>query len=94
MLSAQTDLKNAQKVKEFLLKKNLIDQDYNIVKEMGLIYFPIKKKVKIPSAKIINTKFSFPKKQHDPTIEELLKNQLTKSQLKSVPLLSFICASV
>ncbi|MBI2662103.1 class I SAM-dependent methyltransferase family protein [Candidatus Woesearchaeota archaeon] len=85
MLSAQTDLKNAQKVKEFLLKKNLIDQDYNIVKEMGFIYFPIKKKVKITHTKIVDTKFSFPKKQRDSTIGDLLKNQLTKAESKIIP---------
>lgn len=85
MLSAQTDLKNAQKVKEFLLKKDLINLDYNIVKEFNFIYFPIKKKAKVANAKIINTKFSFPKKPHEPTIEEFLKTQLTKSELKIIP---------
>lgn len=85
MLAAQTELKYAQKVKEILIKKDILNQDYNLVKEFNFIYFPIKKKITLTNAKIVNTKFKFPQKPKDPTIEEYLKGQLTKAELKIIP---------
>ena len=77
MLAAYTELKNAEKVKNFLLAKKNFDTDYLPVKEMGRIYFPIVKKIKVPKAKVVNTKFKFPEKDVPLTIEELLKGKLT-----------------
>ena len=58
MLAAYTELKNAQKVKEFIIKKNLFHLGYQPLKELGYIYFPIIKKTRIPLAKVVDTKFS------------------------------------
>ena len=69
MLAAYTELKNAQKVKNFLVAKKLTHPDYLVVKELGYIYFPIVKKMKVPKAKVVNTKFKFPKKEKHATID-------------------------
>jgi len=80
MLAAETELKNAEKVKMFLQKKDLLDENHLVIKELGRIFFPITKKVKVPNAKVIDANFSFPKKDKVPKIEELLKgNQINPS---------------
>lgn len=85
MLAAQTTLQNAQKVKEFLLKNNLLNSDYLLVREFDFIYFPIRTKATIPNAKVVNTKFSFSEKKKPLTLDELLKNKLTKNELAMLP---------
>ena len=85
MLAAQTTLQNAQKVKEFLIRKDIINHNYICVKEMGLMYFPITQKINVPHAKVLNTKFTFPQKPRPPTPQDLLKNDLTKKELKLLP---------
>lgn len=85
MFAAETELRNAQKVKEYLIKKNLFHPDYLAVKELGLIYFPIIKKVKVPHAKVVSASFSFSQKQKNLSPEELLKGKLTASKLKLLP---------
>ncbi len=85
MLAAYTELKNAEKVKQFLIKKNIFHPDFLPVKEMNSIYFPLKKRAKVPKAKTVNTKFSFPSKVRPLTIEDLLKNKLTQNQLILLP---------
>lgn len=85
MLTAKTELRNAQKVKEFITKKNLLHKDYLAVKEFGFMYFPLTKKIKIPHAEIINTTFSFPQKEKPITPEDLLKGKLTSSELALIP---------
>ncbi len=85
MLAAYTELKNAQKVKQFISKNNLFDVNYQPLKELDHIYFPLCKKMKIPSAKIVNTKFTFKRKDTPVTIEDLLKGKLTKKELENFP---------
>ncbi len=85
MLAAFTELKYAQKVKQYLLKHKLLDFNHQPVKELGYIYFSITKKSKIPNAKMVNTKFKFPDKEIPLTVESLLKNKLTKNQLQILP---------
>jgi len=85
MLAAQTELKNAEKVRGFLIKHDLFHSDYLPIKELGLIYFPLKKKINLPLGKVVNTKFSFPKKEILLTIEGLLKGKLTAKQLGLIP---------
>jgi len=85
MLAAVTELKNAQKVKEYLMKQGVINTKFLSVKEFGQIYFPITKKIKVPGAEIKEVKFSFPEKQHNPTVEELLKGKLTTKELEIIP---------
>jgi|SRR3989338_5601145 len=85
MLAAQTELKYAQKVKEFIRQKDIFNLEYLLVKELGFIYFPIVKKMKIPHATVVDTKFSFPLKPRDPSIEGVLKEKLTAAELKLIP---------
>ncbi len=85
MLAAFTELKSAQKVKEFLIKKNLFHPDYKAFKELGHIYFPILKRIKVPGAKVVNSRLPFEKKASKITIENVLKNKLTKNQLSLLP---------
>jgi tRNA (guanine37-N1)-methyltransferase len=85
MLAAETELKNAEKVKMFLQKKDLLDENHLVIKELGRIFFPITKKVKVPNAKVIDANFSFPKKDKVPKIEELLKGKLSVKEIKLIP---------
>ena len=85
MLAAFTELKNAQKVKEFLVKKNVLHLDYLPIKELDHLYFPIIKKIKVPSAKIVNSKLKFTLKDTAVTIESLLKKKLTAKEMKLIP---------
>ncbi len=85
MLAAYTELQNAQSVKEYLTKQQLLDFDYLPVKELGHIYFPMIKKAAVPKAKVVDTKFSFPEKEKPKTIDELLKNKLTKEEFALLP---------
>ncbi len=85
MLAAYTELQNAQSVKEYLTKEELLDYDHLPVKELGNIYFPMCKKAAVPKAKVVNTKFSFPEKEKPTTIDELLKNKLTKEEFAILP---------
>lgn len=85
MLSACTELKNAESVKQYLVRRNLLNTDYGLVKELGLIYFPILKKTAVPRATVINTRFSFPEKKKSPSFEDLLKRKLTSSEFELLP---------
>jgi len=85
MLAAQTELKYAQQVKEFIRKKNIGNLDYLLIKELGFIYFPIVKKMKIPLANVVDTKFAFPMKPKEQTIEDVLKDKLTAKELALIP---------
>ncbi|PIN73937.1 hypothetical protein COV20_02385 [Candidatus Woesearchaeota archaeon CG10_big_fil_rev_8_21_14_0_10_45_16] len=85
MLTAYTSLQNAQKVKEYLQKKDLFHPHFLPLKEMGFIYFPIIKKAKIPNAEVINTKFLLPQREKKETIEDILKDKLSKKQFSLLP---------
>jgi tRNA (guanine37-N1)-methyltransferase len=85
MLVARSELKNAQKLKQILVKKELLDPNYLLIKELGRIYFPVKKKVKLSVGEIIDSKMKFQKKEVPPKIEDLLKNKLSKKEIKLIP---------
>ncbi len=85
MLAAYTELKNAQKVKEFLVKKHLLHPDFLPVKELDHIFFAMTKKVAVPNAKVLNTKFSFPERQKPVTVDDLLKGKLTAKEIELLP---------
>lgn len=85
MYAANTELKNAQKVKEYLIRKKLFHPDYLLVKELGFIYFPLIKKAAVPRAKVVPVSFSFPKKPKQPTVEELLQGKLTATEMELLP---------
>jgi tRNA (guanine37-N1)-methyltransferase len=85
MLAASTELRNAQKVKEFLTKRDIINRDYLPIKELGRIYFPILKKITVPNALVVNTKFDFKKKEGALDVDTLLREKLTKTELELLP---------
>src|SRR3989338_6604675 len=77
MLAARTPTQYAEKVKQFILKKKVINSNYKVIREMDFLFFPLTKKITIPHAVVVNTKFSFPLRNKVPTIDELLKTKLT-----------------
>ena len=85
MLAAYTELKYAEKVKQFLLKKSLLHQDYLPVRELDHIFFAMNKKAAVPNAKVVDTKFSFPQRHKPTTVDELLKGKLTAKELELLP---------
>lgn len=85
MLAAFTDLKNAQKVKEFLIKKNLLHRGYYPSKELDHIFFPITKNAKVPNARIVDTNFDFDQNKKPLSLEDLLKDELTRKELSLIP---------
>lgn len=85
MYAAQAELKNAQKVKEYLIKKNLFHPNYTALKEFGRIYFPIIKKTKVPGATVVAVSFSFPQKMHHSSLQELLQGKLTPAEWEILP---------
>lgn len=94
MWAAQTDLKHAEKVKHYLLKHHLLHPDYKLVKEFGLIFFPLSQKAKVPQAKVVDVKFSFPPVNKNLTAKELLKNKLTPQELMLLPQSQEIVGSI
>ncbi|PIN87420.1 hypothetical protein COV12_03930 [Candidatus Woesearchaeota archaeon CG10_big_fil_rev_8_21_14_0_10_32_24] len=85
MLAVFTELKNAQRVRKELSKKDVMHPDFRAVKELDYIYFPITKSVKIPGSKVVNTKFEFPLIPKVVTVEDLLKKSLTKKEMEILP---------
>jgi tRNA (guanine37-N1)-methyltransferase len=85
MLVALAELKNAQKVKNFIIKKDLANKSYVPLRVLNAMVFPITKKVKVPHAKIKNVKFEFQERNGRKNIEDLLAKKLTKKQLKIIP---------
>ena len=85
MFAAHTELQNAQAVKEFLVKKRVLHPDFLPLKEMGSIYFPITKKVAVSKAKVVQTKMTFPARVKPQSIDDFLKNKLSKEELALVP---------
>lgn len=85
MLAAYTELRNAEKIRQFLAKKELLHPEYLPVKELDHIYFPVTQKMAIASAKIVNTKFSFPEREKHITVDQLLKGKLTPKEMEILP---------
>ncbi len=85
MLAAYTELKYAEKVRQFLVKKELLHPEYLPVKELDHIYFPVTQKIAVASAKIINAKFSFPEREKHLAVDQLLKGKLTPKELELLP---------
>ncbi len=94
MFAACVELRNAEKVKQYLIKKELVHPEYLPVKELGFLYFPLLKKGNIPLAKVVSPLFSFPQKQRKATVEELLRGTLTKQELSLLPRTQEIVGSI
>src|SRR3989344_1462673 len=85
MLAAYTELKYAEKVKQFLAKKKSLHPDYLPVKELDHIYFPVSKRITAPNARVVNTKFSFPEREKHLTVDQLLRGKLTPKEMEILP---------
>lgn len=85
MFAAYTELQNAQGVKEFLVKKQVVHPDFLPLKELGYIYFPMNKRVSVPKAKVVQTKMTFPARDKPQSIDNFLKNKLSTEELALVP---------
>lgn len=85
MLAAKTELRHIERVKQFLIKNNLLHQSLLPVKEFGFFYFPLQKRVQVPMATILSVKFDFPQKEKAKTIEDMLKEKLSLEELKILP---------
>ncbi len=79
MKCVKTELKHAEKTKLRLLGLNILNKDYNVVRDNNYVYFPITKPIK--GFTIMNMKLD---KKNNNNLEELLRNKLTK---KEFPLL-------
>ncbi len=85
MWAAAVPLKKAQKVKEYLRQKELFHPEYLAVREMGQLYFPLAKKARVPQAQVLPVRFSFPRKETQPSLAQLLKGSLTPEELSLLP---------
>ncbi len=96
MLTVEVELRNAQKLKQFLAKNNLLNRDYFPKREKDSIYFPLiklnkkqlidlknKNKNKKIKVKIVNKILKKTKKQV--SVEELLKGKLSPTEIKLIP---------
>lgn len=82
MLCIKVALKDAESVKQFLLKKGLFNRDYQIKKDKGFIYFPINKRVDIKqfkSIKIVDKRLA--KANVEKRLKNVLEKKLTKKEL-------------
>ena len=66
MFGAKVELKKAQKVQNYLKERKSLDSNFKYGKDSKYIYFPLKKKAKIPSATVI--KKTFPKRTKSGTV--------------------------
>ncbi len=85
MLVACAELKNAEKVRQYLVKHQLLHYDYLPVKVLNEIFFPLSKRASVPSAAVKQTNLKFQKKPATLTLEDLLGKQLSKKQLALLP---------
>jgi len=80
MKAVKIELKQAQKVKEELTRKNILDYNYKIIKEKKYIYFPLKKNVN--EYKIVNKKFIT--KEKTKNLKEYLENRLNSREINKI----------
>ncbi len=85
MLAVKAQLKEAEKIKQFILKSNLGIPELLPFKEFEFMYFPLKKKVKIPNAEVIEVKIHFPEKPKPLTVEKILQGKLTEEEMQLLP---------
>ncbi len=76
MLTIKVKLKEAEKVKKFLIGNNLFENNYEIKKEKGTIYFPVTKKVEGYETEDIELK----KIKRSQNVKELILKELTEKE--------------
>jgi tRNA (guanine37-N1)-methyltransferase len=83
VLAAKVRLKDAEKAKKALVKKDIFSKKYKIKRENPYIYFPVAKKASISKVVFVQAKLEPFKKIT--TLKEALKDKLTKKQLSLLP---------
>jgi tRNA (guanine37-N1)-methyltransferase len=81
MECVKVKLKDAQKVKELLIKKKIFDNSFLIKKDETHIYYPIKGTKKLKLKDIEFTDCDFEKKEQKKTFKEIVEESLTKEEL-------------
>jgi len=94
MLAACAELKNAEKVKQFLVKHNLWNRDYLPMKALNEMFFPLNKAAKVPSARVKRVKLNFELRPDKITIKSLLAKKLTEKQVALLPKSQEIIGSI
>jgi len=86
MLTIKVPLKKAEKLKKYLLNNDLFNKKYEITKDKKFVYFPINEKKalkkKFPFIEFVNKKL---KKVVHVSLNDLLKDKLTRKELSLVP---------
>ena len=83
MLYLKVRKKDGEKIRGELLKREILENEYRILKNEEFLYFPLKKRIKLPETWIVERKGEKVKKRH--SVEELLKGNLSCEELKLLP---------
>ena len=86
MLTLKVVLSQAEKLKKFLLEKRIYDKNYKPHKTTNHIFFPVIKKINLPST--IPTTYEeieLNKSKNEVNYKELIKSKLSKTEFKELP---------
>jgi tRNA (guanine37-N1)-methyltransferase len=86
MKSLKSEFKEAEKIKQYLIKNNLLNQDYLVKRTKQHIYFPLKEIKKLNKkyiSKISNVKLEKYKKKLN--FKQLLQQFLSEQEYESLP---------
>jgi tRNA (guanine37-N1)-methyltransferase len=85
VLAVKVRTMDAEKTKDFLIRKGIFSKDYVVKREGEFIFFPIAKKAKlnIKDAEIVNVDIE--EIQKEKTLNTILEKKLTKKQLSLLP---------
>ncbi|RMF06164.1 class I SAM-dependent methyltransferase family protein [Candidatus Woesearchaeota archaeon] len=82
MIAAKVPKKHAQKAREEIIRKNLLNKNYKITSDKDFVYFPLTEKAKIKNAQITSKRGTKLKKAEKPrNLKQALKGVLTKKEL-------------
>jgi len=81
MIAAKTKLKNAEKVKRFLIEKEALNYNFNPLKEKEFIYFPLNKEIKHKNIEIADKKLNESLKTSR-NLKTSLKGKLTEKEIE------------
>lgn len=79
MNGVKVSLKDAQKAKEFLIKKGYMDDGKLVIKDKDNIYFPVNKKYKLKKFELVDKKFNTKDKKIR-NLKEAVEGNLTKKE--------------
>lgn len=83
-LALKVKIIEAQKWKEYLIKNNLFNQEYNLYKDNSYIYFPVKQKFEDLKNNVEFVDIELTLRNSKKKIKQVLKEGLTKEELDSL----------